>query len=298
MQSSRTSRFNWALFTGSLAVLVFVATSAFAGGSVKFAKREFREASGGWNLMMTIDYGSTPSIPHQPLKFQFTPTAVYERYLDDQHGETPQTRLIALTGQMPLFESVDVDFSDGRGKIYKVTKFDFTITRSHNFAAGEYSVVVKRADGGSIGGAQTIKLDGDNPVVDRRAISFVASKKGDKKDGAAAGPAAKGNASGMEKVPNDTASADDKGAGAEASGADPATPAAGSEPAPAAGASGTTGDTGGSDPANLEKVPPSSKGCGCRTAGAPAPLTTASFSLGIVGTLLALRARRRRSPRA
>ena len=34
---------------------------------------------------------------------------------------------------MPINESVDVDFADPRGKMYDRTRFDFTVTRSHNF---------------------------------------------------------------------------------------------------------------------------------------------------------------------
>ena len=78
---------------------------------------------------------------------------------------------------MPIIESVDVDFADPRGKLFDRTKFDFTVTRAHNFVAGEYSVTVRRSDGTQMGPAQTLIFNGENTVIDRRAISFVANGK-------------------------------------------------------------------------------------------------------------------------
>jgi MYXO-CTERM domain-containing protein len=221
------------------------ALPAMAAGSVTFSKREFHESNGGWNLVMTVNYGGTPQTAHVPMRFTFTPTAIYERYLDDTHGDKPQTRKIALVGQVPLNESVDVDFSDSRGKLFSKTKFDFTITRAHNFVAGDYSVTVHRADGAAMGGAQTVVLLGDNTVIDRRAISFVASPKKDK---------------------HAAASAD---AGAAAAEKPEPAPAAADEPsadtaAPAASATTAQDDPNAVDPTAAAKVPPGSHGCGCR----------------------------------
>ncbi|HEX9297239.1 MAG TPA: hypothetical protein VF881_15465 [Polyangiaceae bacterium] len=246
--------------------------NAFAAGTLTFAKKEIQEANGGWHLMMTIVYGGKPNTPHVPMQFTFTPTAILENYLDDAHGEKPQKRKIPLVGQTPLHESVDVDFADSRGKLYDRTKFDFTITRSHNFSAGDYSVAVHRPDGAQVGATQTIVLLGDNPVIDRRSISFVAS--GPKKDKPAA-PAASGGA-----PDNKTAS----GEGDQASGATDtsaaSTPPAEEPPAEPPG-----------------KVPPSSRGCGCRAVGSASvgPLGLATIALG---ALVVLRLRRRsRRPR-
>jgi MYXO-CTERM domain-containing protein len=264
---------SWLAFLGAFALLL---GTAFAAGTITYSKKEIAESNGGWHIQMTIIYGGKPTTPHVPMRFSFTPTAIQENYLDDAHGERPQKRTIPLVGQMPLNESVDVDFSDPRGKLYDRTRFDFTVTRSHNFSAGEYSVVVHRADGGQIGTAQTLRFTGDNPVIDRRSISFVgtSSKKDKDKDK----PAAGGD--------NATPAADSKPAAA-AEGDKAATPAAETPPADKPADPGN-------DPAALEKVPPSSKGCGCRTVGRPgAPLGT--FALALVG-LSFWRLRRRRAP--
>jgi hypothetical protein len=265
-----------------LGVFSLVVGSALAAGSITYSKKEVQEANGGWHLMMTIVYGGKPNTAHVPMRFSFTPTAVYENYLDDQHGDRPQKRIIPLVGQTPLNESVDVDFADPRGKMFDRTRFDFTITRSHNFAAGEYSVTVHRADGNQVGTAQTIRLLGDNPVIDRRAISFVSSsgKKDKDKD--------KDKDKAASATDNATAAAE-KPPAAAGEGVPP-TPAA--DTATSASDKPAGGDTA-NDPAASEKVPPSSRGCGCRTAGRPGSALVGVLSLGMSAVLLR-RARRRR----
>ena len=261
-----------------LATFAVVLGTALAAGSITYAKKEIQESGGGWHLMMTIVYGGKPATPHVPMRFTFTPTAIYENYLDDNHGDKPQKRIIPLVGQMPLNESVDVDFADPRGKMFDRTKFDFTISRAHNFSAGEYSVIVHRADGAQVGTAQTLRLSGDNPVIDRRAMSFVASGKKDKdKDKDKTAPAADTAAA---SAPSDgkTAAAAEGDKGATPAGDTAATPPAG-EP--------------GNDPAAQEKVPPSSKGCGCRTVGGSVTSPLGSLAFAAAGLAL-WRSRRRR----
>jgi hypothetical protein len=263
-------------FLGSFALLL---GTAFAAGSITYAKKEVQEANGGWHLQMTIVYGGKPNTPHVPMRFSFTPTAIYENYLDDAHGERPQKRIIPLVGQMPNNESVDVDFADPRGKLFDRTRFDFTVTRAHNFSAGEYSVTVHRGDGVQVGTAQTLRFLGDNPVIDRRAISFVSSsgKKDKDKDKAATA------------TDNATASADTKpaaGGEAEKTTAPAADTSTAAEKPPA--------DEPGNDPAAQEKVPPSSKGCGCRVIGPNASAPFSSLAIGLAGFAF-WRLRRRRT---
>ena len=56
------------------------------------------------------------------MKFLFTKEAVFERDLVDGHGDTPVTNQMVLTNQTPNVESLDVDFADGSGKIFKGTQ--------------------------------------------------------------------------------------------------------------------------------------------------------------------------------
>jgi hypothetical protein len=260
-----------------LGAFVLLMGTAFAAGSITYSRKEIAESNGGWHIQMTIVYGGKPNTAHVPMRFSFTPTAIQENYLDDAHGDRPQKRTIPLVGQMPLNESVDVDFSDPRGKMYDRTRFDFTVTRAHNFSAGEYSVTVHRADGAAVGTAQTLRFTGDNPVIDRRSISFVgtSSKKDKDKDKAAAGN------------DNATPAADSKPAAAAEG-----TPAPAGDPAAAPSEKPTAEP--GNDPAAQEKVAPSPKGCGCRTVGG-GDRASGSFALVLAG-LSIWRLRRRPSP--
>jgi MYXO-CTERM domain-containing protein len=269
----------WVFAMSLWATMTLLVGTAFAAGSITYAKKEIHEENGGWHIQMTIVYGGKPNTPHVPMRFSFTPTAIQENYLDDAHGDRPQKRTIPLVGQMPNNESVDVDFSDPRGKLFDRTRFDFTVSRAHNFSAGEYSVTVHRADGVQVGTAQTLRFTGDNPVIDRRSISFVGNsgKKDKDKDKAAA-------ASDTAQGASDTKPA----AGGEADKS--ATPAADT----AAAATDKPTAEPGNDPAAQEKVPPSSKGCGCRTVG-DGPRSLASVATLALGLSLA-RLRRRRSP--
>jgi MYXO-CTERM domain-containing protein len=260
-----------------VSLLLVLPRTASAAGSVTYAKKSITEESGSWKIGMTIIYGGKPAMPHVPMRFSFTPTLILERYLDDAHGEKPQIRKIPLSGQLPLIETQDVDFSDPRGKIWDRTKFDFKVSRPHNFVAGEYSVTVKRTDGVQVGTTQTLVFNGENPVIDRRSITFIASDTG-KKKGAGSG----GNST--DSAPADKAK-DTAPAAAPASSAE--APAIEKVP------SGDQAE-GASDPADLEKVPPTSHGCGCRTAGGSGfPYGVGVFAAAAFGLGLS-RLRRRR----
>lgn len=260
----------WFSFVAMIAALLSMMGDALAAGSINFTRRELSESNGGWRLAMTIAYGGKPHVAHVPMRFSFTPTALYERYLDDAHGDKPQLRKIPLSGQMPLVQIIDVGFSDPSGKIYDRTRFEFVITRAHRFEAGEYTVTVHRPDGVQIGGKQTLVLQGDNPVVDRRSISFVAEskpKKAETKPAAEPAPVEEPKATEAE-----AAKSEEPGEGGE-----------GEESAESEGA-------GLGDP-NAAKVPPSPRGCGCHTAGMPAGSGASLLLLGAAVVVL----RRRRA---
>lgn len=179
----------------SLALFAFVvlfASDARAAGVFKLKTTEVNEVSGAWHLYVTIELPKAPPIAHQSMKFLFTKTVAYERSLIDGH-DGPVLNRQSLSNQTPSVESLDVDFADPSGKIFKGTRFDFGLTRARGYEAGEYKVEVKTSDGATIGGTQNLTLKGDNEVVDRRAMTFNAKDKPIKKvDGYDAGaPAAK-----------------------------------------------------------------------------------------------------------
>src|SRR5580658_3730340 len=167
------------------AVVVFcaftAAVPALAGaGSFQLSKPEVQEVSGGWHIFCSLSLPHAPALAHTPMKFLFTKTVVYERALVDNSTE-PVINRTPLVNQTPSVESLDVDFADPTGKIYNRTRFDFSLTRTRGYEAGEYKVQVRTADGVDVGSPATLTLKGDNPVVDRRSITFNAKEKPIKK---------------------------------------------------------------------------------------------------------------------
>jgi hypothetical protein len=169
-----------------LAASLFAQTAA-AAGSLKLQSSTIGEAGGGWHLYTTLELPTNPPTAHVPIRFIFTKTAAYELDLVDGQDK-PVDNKATLGAQLPTIESQDVDFSDGTGRIFKKTRFDFTVTRTRGYGPGEYRLQVKTSDGIEIGGIQTVVLnrstDPNDPnlkldIVDRRSLSF--EKKGQPK---------------------------------------------------------------------------------------------------------------------
>lgn len=179
--------FGFLSILAALLVVLVPGTSEAGAGSVKLKSGEASEVSGAWHIFVTIQLPKPPPIAHQPLKFLFTKVAVYERSLVDGKPD-PVMNKVALSNQTPSIETLDVDFADSSGKIYNQTRFDFGLTRTRGFEAGEYKMQVRTSDGTDIGTPQMIALKGDNPAVDRRSMNFSAPKKVG--DGAEKKPAA------------------------------------------------------------------------------------------------------------
>jgi hypothetical protein len=176
----------WLISVLSVVFVTALATEAHAGGSFRLKNNAVGEVGGGWHIYCFLDIGKPPSLPHVPIKFYFTRVVAYELSLVDGHSDPVETRQ-NLTGQSPNIASMDVDFSNGSGKIFKGTNFDFSISRTQGYTPGEYQVKVKTVDGMDIGGTLNITLNRttnhDDPnwktdVVDRRSITFNASSKG------------------------------------------------------------------------------------------------------------------------
>lgn len=153
--------------------------SAWAlGGKVVWRKTTINELAGTWKVQVEIHLDKTPDVAHLPVRFSFKPIVHYERALVDGQ-EKPVLRKIPLEHQTPLIEGVDVGFMDpGTGQTEKRTRFSFELTRERGYEAGEYEVEISDTRGnGQIGATQKVVLDGENPVVDRRAMVFSDKKK-------------------------------------------------------------------------------------------------------------------------
>ena len=245
---------------------------ARAAGSVQVASLSPQENDGKWKLQMTINYGGVPHIGHVPMLFIFTPTVLYERTLTDQSPERPIINKLPLQNQQAINESMDVGFADASGKVYATTKFDFVIRRDRGFEAGEYKLEIKRTgDGVRMGNVMTLKLLGDNPVVDRRAIVFAGDKK-------------KKPAADATKKEGDAADKGEKKEGEATETAAPAEGSAGEEPAPAEATETADGPP---------PVEPKQGGCGCRV-GSDGESAAGLASLAFSAFVLARRVKRRR----
>jgi MYXO-CTERM domain-containing protein len=162
----------------SALMVLFASRGAHAAGTLTVVNSSPQETDGRWKLQFSMNMGQLADTAHVPMIFRFTPTVLYERSLEDKTGDKPVLNRRPLVNQSAVTESMDVGFSDSRGKIFPTTKFDFMLRRDRGYEAGEYElVVIRSSDGAQIGQKQRIKLLGDNPVIDRRAMVFVADKK-------------------------------------------------------------------------------------------------------------------------
>ena len=127
-----------------LALVTVVARDARAAGTFKLKSSEANEVSGAWHIYVTLELPKAPLTAHQTMKFHFTKTVAYERALVDGHNE-PVLNKQALQNQSPSIESMDVDFADPSGKIFKGTRFDFGLTRNRGYEAIEKRLVAAGA---------------------------------------------------------------------------------------------------------------------------------------------------------
>jgi hypothetical protein len=260
----------------TLALVLFASGSAFASSYV-FKTPEATESNGLWHLKVRIDLSRPPSMMHTPMRFTFSKLAVDERAIMVKGGQPEHHRMV-LDTQPKQIESMDVDFADPSGKVFKSTYFEFDVERANGyFEAGEYLVSLSGPDG-DVGAAQKLVLKGDNPPVYRGAMDFTADNKAAKKK---KGPDMQAVSSGVEA-----------GAGS-------------SDDAPVAAANSQEVKASGEAPSMIgqnayNKTPEEEgavqdhpKGCGCVAAGVEGGAAGGSVAALLFG--LALLARRRRA---
>ena len=263
------------LFVITLALVSFAVSSvAHAAGRVEWKGKTFKERDDkAWRLEVAIYLPKAPDVPHVPMKFEFQPEVYYERDMMD--GDKLVERKVPLENHQAIIESVDVGFIDsGSGKIESRTRFSFKLTRAHGYEAGEYKVTIHDGrNDQAVGVATTLIFEGENEVIDRRAMVFSGDKK--KKDAAKKDDAAKSD----DKPADDSKKADsDKPAASE------------DTPAPAADADKK--DAPSDEPQTIKEKP---GGCGCRLAGADERTSggAASFAALALGSIAFGRRRKR-----
>lgn len=267
-----------------VALLTAAPTPAFAGGNFSVKTTEVTESQGEWHVKVRIDLTRAPGMMHIPMRFTFSKEAVDERAIMSKGADPVHHRMVLDTPPKQI-QSLDVDFADASGKVFKSTYYEFDLQRATGyFEAGEYLVTLSGPDG-DVGGAQKLTLTGDNPPVYRGSMDFGGSDTGKKKSsiqsvssGLDAGSTAPGGGSG-----------DDDSNGATSASSDVAPVGNGGSLVPS-GAFNKTGEE--------EAVKDHPKGCGCVVAGEGGQALGGGAVLFGAGLLFAHRSRRTRRRRS
>jgi len=234
------------LFVIALALVsLAISNVASAAGRTEWKSKTVKERDDkAWRLEVAIFLPHAPDVPHVPMKFEFQPEVYYERDMVD--GDKLVEHKVPLDNRQALIESVDVGFLDsGSGKIESRTRFTFKLTRAHGYEAGEYKVSIH--DGRNdqpVGAPVTLIFEGENEVIDRRAMVFTGNDKKKKVDA-------------DKPADADKAADTDKKAEADEPSGDGATPA------PEANAPKAEDKPAADEPGTIKEKP---GGCGCRLA--------------------------------
>jgi len=253
--------FAWAV------VVLLLGRQALAGGAFSLKTPTVDEKSGEWHVKVRIDLARPPPMMHTPMRFTFSKEVVDERAIMSQGAEPVHHRMVVETPAKSIV-SMDVDFADASGKVYKSTYFEFDLQRAKGyFEAGEYTVALSGQDG-DVGTAQKLILKGDNPPVYRGAMDF-AKDKDTKQKGPKIQKVSSGIDGGSGDQDNDTPSS--------------SAPAA-TDVAPVGKAPGMVPGSAFNKTQEEEAVQDHPKGCGCIAAGleqGSAAGAAAIFGLGI-----------------
>jgi MYXO-CTERM domain-containing protein len=256
MKKPHSSRLRPAVaFLGTVLAALLVAGSALAAGSFNLRTSEPQEnSSGEWHIKVRIDLPRAPGMMHTPMRFTFSKEVIDERAIMSKGAEPVHHRNVLDTPSKQIV-SLDVDFADASGKVYKSTVFEFDLARKDGFfEAGEYTMSINGPDG-DVGGTAKLVLHGDNPPVYRGAMDFSDdSKKTQKK---------KGNGPDIQKV-----GGDEKSQSAVAQNDTSTAGPAATEVAPEGNAPGMVGAGSNTPMAEEETVKQHPSGCGCVVAGA------------------------------
>jgi hypothetical protein len=264
-------------FLAALAALAVLLLPGRAFASTWALKTtEVTESSGEWHIKVRIDLSRPPQMMHIPMRFTFSKEAVDERAIMSKGAEPQHHRVVLETSQKQIV-SLDVDFADPSGKVFKSTYFEFDLARKDGyFEAGEYTMVLAGPDG-DIPGTGKLILKGDNPPVYRGAMDFAGDPKdAKKKKGVNMENVSSGIDGGAQVAQNDTPSS-----------AGPAsTDVASAGPAPDMIGKGAYSAT-----PEEESVKDHPSGCGCFVGGVDSG--TGALGLGAMGLLgLAIASRR------
>jgi|HubBroStandDraft_1064217.scaffolds.fasta_scaffold04962_5 hypothetical protein len=255
------------LACAAIAATILVASQALAAGNLTLKTPTVDEKGGEWHIKVRIDLPRAPGLMHTPMRFTFSKEAVDERAIMSKGAEPEHHRMVIDTPPKQIV-SMDVDFADASGKVFKSTYFEFDLQRASGyFEAGEYLMTLEGPDG-EVGAAQRLTLKGDNPPVYRGAMVF------DAKATKQRGPRIESVSSGLD------------GGAQSGDSNDTSNSAASTQVAPVGSAPEMVPSTAYSKTAEEEAVQGHPSGCGCLVVGlGPEGLagpTAALLGLGLV----------------
>jgi hypothetical protein len=272
-----------ALALAALLIQLLVAPAALAGGSFSIKTPEVSESSGEWHVKVRIDLARAPSMMHTPMRFTFSKEVVDERAIMSKGAEPVHHRMVQDVPAKQIV-SMDVDFADASGRVFKSTYFEFDLKRDTGyFEAGEYIVTLAGPDG-DVGAGQRITLKGDNPPVYRGSMDFASDSKGSK-GGKQKGPRMEAVSSGIDG--GKQVAENDQPAAAAPMSTDVAAEGEAPSMVPQSSFKKTSEE---------ESVQGHPNGCGCVAAGLDGSLAGGVGLGALVAAALLARARARRSP--
>jgi len=258
-------------------MVLWVPSALAAGGNFTIKTTEVTEKDGEWHVKVRIDLPRAPGMMHTPMRFTFSKEAVDERAIMSKGADPVHHRLVLDTAAKQIV-SLDVDFADPSGKVFKSTYFEFDLRRDQGyFEAGEYRVTLNGPDG-DVGGGQKLTLKGDNPPVYRGALDFATDPKAGKQKGPKIQSVDTGLDGGNTIAQNDTPNAAPTATDVQAEGN-------AGELVPQSAFNKTSEE---------EAVQDHPKGCGCVAAGLQGEAIVGS-SAAILGLALVLARRRPKS---
>jgi hypothetical protein len=265
----------------AFALVVFQSAIARAGGNFTIKTTSVAEKSGEWHIKVRIDLSRAPGMMHIPMRFTFSKEAVDERAIMEKGADPVHHRMVLDTPPKQI-QSMDVDFADPSGKVFKSTYFEFDLRRDGGyFEAGEYTVGLSGPDG-DIGGAQKLTLTGDNPPVYRGAMDF-GGDTGKKKGNIQSVNSGIDGGTALQKVGG--------GDGDDSSSAAPAS----TDVAPVGNGGSMVPDSAFNKTSEEEAVQGHPKGCGCVAAGLGGEsLLGGTVMLGLGALVIGRRGRRAR----
>ena len=259
----------------ALLFALLLAGRAMAAGIFTVKTPAVDEKSGEWHIKVRIDLPRAPGMMHTPMRFTFSKEAVDERAIMAKGAEPVHHRMVIDTPPKQVV-SMDVDFADPTGKVFKSTYFEFDLQRANGyFEAGEYLVSLAGPDG-DVGGAQRITLKGDNPPVYRGAMDFTENKATKRR-----GPKIENVSTGLDAGERQVAENESPVAGPMAT-----------DVAPVGSAPTMVPSNAYNRTAEEEAVQDHPKGCGCKAAGVDRASGGAALAAMVVLGFVVARRRR------